>query len=215
MWTAVVTVVLSFLFTGLAANRLIQAWQYRNWKAQQRLSDAEKDHRALQDVFDEVATLAGKRQHKMMRLFYVINDNEDVLKQRFGEYDTAVAEWNERFNAISAKLTMHLEWSFTHRLEDGIQKSFVSLGNELERFVKRRKNNERISATEILRVRQRLDLLQRHIFQFNRDMLKFLLGRKQEIYKEKPLTLHTLDSFPTWELFKALFNPRIRRNEIF
>jgi len=60
-------------------------------EGKQRLSDAEKDHRALQDVFDEVATLASKRQHKMMRLLYVINDNEDVLKQRFGEYDTAVA----------------------------------------------------------------------------------------------------------------------------
>jgi hypothetical protein len=77
MWTAVVTVLLTFLFTGFGANRLIQAWQLRNWISQQRLADAEKEHQALQDVFDEVATLAGRRQHKMMRLLSRISSNDE------------------------------------------------------------------------------------------------------------------------------------------
>ena len=28
------------------------------------------------------------------------------------------------------------------------------------------------------------------------------------------LTLHTLDSFPTWELFKALFKARVHREDV-
>jgi len=183
--------------------------------AQQRLPDAEKDHRALQDVFDEVATLASKRQHKMMRLLYVINDDEEVFSRRFGEYDAALVEWNERLNAIFAKLTMHLEWRFTHRLEHGIQRSFALLGSELEDFVERRRNDKRISDVEIIRVRQRLNHLQGQIFAFNRDILKFSLERKKKIYKEKQLTIYTLDSFPTWKLFKALFKPRVHREDIF
>src|SRR5262245_56868417 len=103
MLTAVVTVVLTILFSGLAANRLVQARQHRNWMAQQRLSDAEKDHQALQAVFDEVASLASKRQHKMFRLLHLINDDKEVFNQRLSEYDSALVEWNERLNAIFAK----------------------------------------------------------------------------------------------------------------
>lgn len=57
MWTAILTVLLTFVLTVLVGNRFIQAWQHRNWLEQQRLLDTEKEYKALQEVFDEVASL--------------------------------------------------------------------------------------------------------------------------------------------------------------
>jgi hypothetical protein len=208
--TAIVTVMLTFLLTGILATRLSQAWQTRNWVSQQRLADKEDQYRALEGIFDEVATLASKRQHKMVRLLSVITGEDDLLiRTRFAEYDTALVEWNERLNTLYAKLTIHLRWRFTKRLEDEIHANFVWAGDILERITKRRLARLQIEPEELVSLLLRLNQLQGKIFALNRDILRVLLEQKAELYVDKMPTVHTLDRFPTWELFKALFKPRI------
>lgn len=210
MLTAIVTVLLTFLLTGLAANRVVQNWQHRNWRAQQHFADTEKAYGALQDIFDEVASLGSRRQHRMFRLLSILRDsNDDRIKERLSEYDGAVVEWNERLNVIYAKLTLHLEWRFTRRLDSEIQPLFVRLGRRLEMLTKRRLAGLEISDSEIRNTREALDRLQGELSVFHRDILKFLLDQKNKLYEAKKLAPETLQSFPTWELFKALFKPRV------
>jgi hypothetical protein len=212
MGTAITTALLTFLFTGLIANRLVQQWQHRNWKSQQRLSDTDREYRGFQELFDEVATLASRRQHKMVRLLSGIRSGDvDLVKQRLAEYDIALVDWNEKLNSIFAKLTMYLRWQFTKRLEDDIQPTFVRIGRELETLARARIAGSGADSTKCRQLDRELNRLQRHIFEFNRDVLRFILTKKNELYEEMPFRADTLDRFPTWELFKALFQPRVQR----
>lgn len=215
MLTAVITVILTFALTGLVGNRVIQAWQYRNWLSQQRILDAEREHKALEEIFDEVTSLAGKRQHRMRRLLDVlVHGDVKLVNKRLSEYDDSVVAWNERLNALFAKITMHLDWGLTKRLEDRIHGSFVSIGHDLERMTKCRLAKGKIPPTDISRVSNKLNELQATLFTFNRDTLKAISEKKRAIYREQELTENTLNSIPTWELFKALFQPRKQRNNV-
>jgi hypothetical protein len=212
MGTAITTALLTFLFTGLIANRLVQQWQHRNWKSQQRLSDTERKYQEFQELFDEVAALASRRQHKMVRLLSSIRSGDvDLVKQRLAEYDTALVDWNEKLNAIFAKLTMYLRWQFTKRLEGHIQPTFVRIGRELEALARARILRSEGNLPKCRQLQRELDRLQRDIFEFNRDVLRFILTKRDELYEEIPFSADTLDRFPTWELFKALFKPRVQR----
>jgi hypothetical protein len=215
MLTAIVTAFLTFLLTGILATRLSQAWQIRNWISQQRLADRESQYRALEGIFDEVATLASKRQHKMVRLLSALNNDDDYLvRNRLDEYDAALVEWNERLNALYAKLTIYTRWGLTKRLEGEIQANFVSAGARLEVLTKRRLSGATVNASEVASLRARLNHLQGRIFAFNRDILKILLDQKGALYADKFPTAETLDRFPTWQLFVALFKQRIERHDV-
>ena len=165
--TAVLTVVLTFLLTGLFANRLVQGWQHRNWISQQRLADTQKDYQSLQDLFDEIAGLAGKRHHRMVRLLASIRSfDADVTRQRFTEYDSISTEWNERLNAIFAKLTMYLQYDYTWRLEHDIHHRFVTLGSELERLARQKISGRSIDRSQCIAVQRGLNSLQATVFIF-------------------------------------------------
>lgn len=215
MTAAVVTAILTFLLTGLIANRLVQRWQYRNWVSQQRLADREKEYGIIQDLFDEIALLSSKRQHKMFRLVSSLRTgNLEVVRARFADYDSIVVEWNERLNAIFAKLTMYLRWRFTKQFEDEIQGKFVSIGRELETLTYSKLRGEALNSRSCARLQNELNKLQGRLFLFNRDVLRFLLDKKSSLYREMPFVEETLDRFPTWELFKALFKPGILRPDV-
>lgn len=212
MATAVLTVLLSFVLTGLVANRLVQRWQFRNWLSQQRLSDEQKDLQALQDVFDEISRLSSKRHHRMVRLLAGVRSlDTDKIQQRLTDYDAAVVEWNEHLNPMYAKLTMHLSFQLTKRLEADIHSVFVDLGENLVRLADRKISDKPIDSSELFRLEHSLNTLQGRLFKFDRDILRYYLERKRATLYGESLSENTLDALPTWELLKALFKPRIGR----
>src|SRR5256885_2076746 len=97
MLTAVITVLLTFVLTGIVGSRVVHSWQQRNWIVQRRIIEAEEQYKALQKTFDEVSELAGRRQHRMYRLLSGIRkETEKTLSKRLADYDEATLVWNER-----------------------------------------------------------------------------------------------------------------------
>src|SRR5207245_734489 len=88
MWTAIVTVGLTFVLTGLLGNWFIQRWQHRNWVAQQQFLGEEKEYLALKQLWEELARLSGTRLSRMRRLVLVLRSRDDeIVKSRLADYD--------------------------------------------------------------------------------------------------------------------------------
>jgi hypothetical protein len=209
MWTAIITVLLTFILTGILGNFVVQAWQHHNWLVQRRILEAEEQYKALQKTFDEVSELAGKRQHRMFRLLSSLwGEGDDVVRKRLSDYDESATMWNERLAAQYAKITMQLDYWLTLRLDREIQPRFVRLDAELTRLTTARLNGVKLSSADFGRLSQALNALQGQIIGFNKATLKQIDDKKVALYRPKDFNLGTLDSFPTWELFKALFKPR-------
>lgn len=215
MLTAVISILLTFLLTSLAANKLVQAWQHRNWLKQQRLIDSESRHKAAEATFDELSSLMGKRHYRMLRLAFALRRSEkELTSRRFSEYDEALVSWNDRLSVLYAKLAMYLEWNLTRQLEEVIQKRFASIGSNLERLAHAKLADQQISAKDITAAENELNGLQGEIVSLNKRILAFMDSSRARLYSEPEMSAHNLDSFPTWELFKALFQPRVKRDKI-
>src|SRR5205807_5631538 len=65
---AIVTVVLSFLLSGIIGNRLVQRWQQRNWRVQHSLEATEKNLEALRTIADEITKSADIRIFRSRRI---------------------------------------------------------------------------------------------------------------------------------------------------
>lgn len=208
MLTAIITVLLTFVLTGLTGGRLIQAWQHRNWKRQQLLLDVQNEYTTLQNLFDEFASHSERRRNRMHRLLLILRRGDPgLIKKRLSEYDDALASWNDRFLPLQAKLTIHLSFQFAARLQDDIQPRFVKIGERLESMTRRRLEGGSINGTEFNEALHGMRHLSRELFRFNRDVLKAIKEKRNALYLEVPLNAGNLHDLPTWELFKALFKP--------
>lgn len=208
MFTAIITVLLTFILTGLVGSSVVHSWQQHNWLVQRRILEAEEQYKALQKTFDEVAELAGRRQHRMFRLLSSIwRGSDEVIKKRLADYDEASLIWNEKLSTSNAKLTMQLSYGLATRLEREIQTRFVRLDADLSRHASAKINGTKLSAQEFGRLSQALNVLNGQIVRFNKATLKEIDEKKGGLYQPRPFDAATLDSFPTWELFKALFKP--------
>jgi hypothetical protein len=214
MLTTLFTILLTFALTGLLGNFIVQTWQQQNWLRQRRIMEVEAQYTALQTTFNEVSELAGRRQHRMFRLLSSLGkDDDDVVQKRAADYDESSAQWNERLVAQYAKLTMQFEsgYRLATRLEEDIQPRFVAIDTELSRLLgARRRSGAKVSKKDFARLSQNLNALQGKIGLFSKVTLKEIADQKKGLYQPRRFTPYTLDSFPTWELFKALFKSRQR-----
>jgi hypothetical protein len=72
MITAIVTVCLTFLLTGVVGNLLLQGWQQRNWLTQQRFLGEQKNYENLKELSEEIVRLSNLRLWKMRRLLNAV-----------------------------------------------------------------------------------------------------------------------------------------------
>src|SRR3954465_4156360 len=105
--TAIVTVILSFLLTGLVGNSLLQRWQHRNWLSQQRFSLEDKEYQALSGLFQDLVKYSSQRHYRMRRLLRALSSSdEEGIKAKTADYDEALTEWNDIFNSLCVRLTL-------------------------------------------------------------------------------------------------------------
>jgi hypothetical protein len=208
--TTIITALVTFVLTGLVGSWVVHTWQHHNWIVQRRILEAEEQLRALQKTFDEVSELAGKRQHRMFRLLNGIRQaTDEIFRKRLAEYDDSSVVWNEKLSTIYAKLSTQLRYRFSLRLEERIQRSFVKLDSDLTNLTAARLNGGKMSSADYARLSKALNELHGEIVNFNKAALQEIERQKRILY-QPDLDAKTLDSFPTWELFKALFKPRKR-----
>src|SRR5215217_326412 len=206
--STLLTLVVTFLLTGVIGNRLIPAWQFRNWLKQQRFLGAEKEYIELKHLFDEIVTLLGRRLTKMQRLRASFGLRTAVFEERLAEYDAAISEWNERIPSFNVRLTILANWDLTKDLEQ-IQEYLHFTGAELERLCRLKIANKNIPTQDQAVVVGYLDYIQGSIFKFNREILKLVEQSHANTYHgiEIRFSSSTLRSFGSWHLIKALFVP--------
>src|SRR5579863_2254429 len=208
MATALLTVILTFIFTGLLSTRIVHALQHRNWLIQQRLHDTEKTYSELHNTFNEVAGLANRRHFRMLRLLSAIESFDiDRVKGAVKDYDETVIAWNERLTILYAKLTMQLSHALTNDLEHHVQQAFYEEGLRLEAMARKRISGGVVERFEISETSKGLRQIQVDLGRFYKNVLRFIDEKKKSLYAEPAITEWSLDRVPTWELLKALFKP--------
>jgi hypothetical protein len=213
MAIAIVSILLTFVLTGVIGNMLVQHWQYRNWINQQKFLGEEKQYYALTALWEELTNLASKRLWRMRRLHAALtNGDDEKIKERLNDYDLALSEWNEKFHSMSVRLTLYSSWDLERELEDQLQRSFLDAGLRLERLTKTRLATGTADKKLVRELLSEFFDLSRTLFRFNRSTLAAVQRQKSRTYYgvEVVLTRWTLDKFGTWELLKALFQPGIK-----
>jgi hypothetical protein len=213
MATATLTVLLTFLFTGLVGNWLIQRWQQRNWLNQQRFLGEQKEYENLKMLCDEIIGCSGRRISRMRRLLSALGQPDDkLIRRRLKAYDEVLSEWNEKLNGFHARLTFYAAYDMSWRLEEYVQKRFVALGSELDRAKQSRLSGNILTLHLVAHIETELNKFYGALLTYNRQLLRMLEIQKTKTYYGTRITLNrdNLKHFPTWELIKGLFKPRIQ-----
>jgi hypothetical protein len=213
MATAIISIILTFVLTGLVGNFLVYRWQHRNWISQQKFSGEEKHYFALITLWEELMNLASRRLWRMRKLLTVVSvGDNNKIEDRLNEYSEVLSEWNEKFHSMSVRLTLYASWNLTRQLETELQQSFLNTGLQLERLAKTRLTTGAVDRNLVARLNRQFEDLSRQVFVFNRTTLKAVQDQRSRTYHgvEVDFTRRNLEKFGTWELLKALFKPGIQ-----
>lgn len=203
---------LTIILGGIIVNYLIYSLQVRNWLHQQRVLGDEKRYTSLTTLFADLSDSAGRRFARMSRLLDALSfDDLERIKTRLNDYDEALRDWNEKLNSLYVRLTTLLGSSMSETLEDNIQKEFVAVGQIIETLTRQRLDGKKPGRKDIATVKNRLNELQGALIEFNEMFLRRLREEHTNIYvgRKIPLTESNLRCFSNWQLFKALFYPRV------
>jgi hypothetical protein len=206
--TAIVATIVGFILTGLVGNRLVQAWQQRNWLAQQRFLGHEKEYIALKELVDEIASLLGARiYHTQRLLFNLLRSSEAELLARIAEYDDVVKRWNERLTTFYVRLPLLAGETLAPRLDSRIQARLARTGRVIDEMVYRRRRGEAVDKRAIGEALTAVNSVQGTALKFNKELLRIVERRRIEVYYGTRIrfTAANLERFSTWQLIKALF----------
>jgi hypothetical protein len=210
MTTAIATVVLSFLLTGLVGNLLIQRWQHRNWINEQRFLGEQKAYENFTALCEEMMKFSSRRLWRMRRLARVLNQSDDdLIKACQSDYDQALSDWNERVTDFQVRLTLYGSYEMPDRFEFDIQETFRSIGEDLMVLTNKRLAGQVVKGVGPLQ--QRMNSLSGKLYNYTMELNKLLEVQREKTYYGKLVTLDegNLESFKTWELVKALFKARV------
>jgi hypothetical protein len=203
--------VVSFLFSGLVLNLMLQKWQYRNWINQQKMLKANLDLAELKKVTEQITVLSDKRNYRARRLGRtVIGGSAEEIEQIKKDYSDAVTAWNDSWNSFTTKLTMYADFeNFVNRLND-LQDRFVVAGGLVNYLLKSQNLSEshRIKA----RLEECLDSISGSTYYLSRALLKVILIKEKEAYSDprESFTLENYESASTLKLIKYIFvNPHL------
>ncbi len=205
MW-AFFSIIATFLLSGVAANSLVQKWQYRNWVNQQRMLKAGIELEELKKLVEKITALADARNYRARKICRSINNisDEGLLKLR-DDYDGAVTAWNDSWNLFCVKLTMYADFGrFVVPLEN-LQTKFVKAGGLLLYALKNSNNPDVSFAKRDLE--DVLNSLSGETFGFSRDLLRLVISKEKLAYEERKYVFSrdTLESTSLWKLIKFLF----------
>src|SRR5919197_433158 len=168
MLTTIASIVVTFIFTGVIGNLLLQKWQHRTWVNQQQFFGEEKHYFALTALWEELMNLASRRLWRMRRLLFAISDGDNAkIQQRLSEYDAVLSEWNEKFHSMSVRLTLYASRHLNEALEHELQQSFLIAGMHLEQLAKARRATGSADRKLLAEVRRQLNNLSAQISRFN------------------------------------------------
>lgn len=180
---ALLPIVVGFLLTGLIGNRLLQAWQARNWFLQQRFLGQEKEYLGLKELADEIGTLLSVRIFYMQRLIRALaSGSDDKAQSCLKDYDKALKRWNERLTSFYIRLPMLADYDLALRLENYIQNELVKTGAAIENLTTKRKAGASIPRNQSMQVEKELNAIQGRAISFSKRLLNVVQSRRADVY---------------------------------
>ena len=176
--------------------------------AQHSLRRSEKEIDDLKSLIGELLRLGTARIFRMQRVVKNLKSGNDTTFEKIrSDYDLALVAWNDRFTSLGVGLRLHADYRYTDRL-DLIQHQFVEVADYIDEAVKQREARA-IRPGNVTQLEQRLNRLSGAMFDFGKDLERFLIARRKDAYDGKWFVFspETLGLFPTWYLLKALFKP--------
>jgi hypothetical protein len=186
--SAILSVLVGAIVTGIIGNALVQRWQLRGWFAQQRQLGHQNELEALKQLVEDVSTAANKRLNAMRRLSGSLapgslGDTEALL----ANYRQEVSSWMSALNSFYVRITLYVDYPMTLRLEREVHMPFVEAGRSIEGLLRARDAGEPPSFSGVAPVNDKLSALQGTIFNYSRDLLKAVDARRQEIFNGRKL----------------------------
>jgi hypothetical protein len=216
--TAIITSLVSFILVSVAGTYLGQTWQRAAWAKQQTFLGREKEYEALKTLTEEIATLCSRRLYASRQVLVAVRDEStDRFEQSVTQYAEVVREWNTKLQSFYVRLTFYASCNpYVYVLENYIHKRFYALGIQLEKSIRRR----RILAIKLdpqAAMEMSLNNLEGQLFRFNRDLIKLVERRRQEIYYgvKIPYDAYNFRQLSTFELLQLIFKPRMDIHGVF
>lgn len=207
----VIAVIVGFLLTAFAGNRILHSLQHRAWLRQQQFLGAEKEFIALRDLANDLSKAIGSRIYRMRRVLSACRSIDSDLEERLARYNESLVDWNENLASFTTRLTFYAGYTYTLRLENEIQKGFFESGADIESLIRLKRAGRPIRSAAVNRVDADLNRLTGLCSEFNRDIMRMSEDKRRSIYvgREIPYDCRHLDSLSTHDLWKLLFIRRV------
>lgn len=212
----IMSVILSFILTGVIGNWLMQSWQARNWLAQQRFAGHEKEYFALKELGEEIATLLAVRIYAMRQMKSALNfQGEKPTEVVWSDYAESVKKWNERLPSFLARLPILATYELALELDE-IQVSLRNTSLRLEKTKRMPAEVQRLEQGQINLLNTELLHLHAITLAFNKKILNIVMSQRSDIFYGTKIqfSANNLEKFSTWQLFKALWISDVHRYSI-
>lgn len=205
---AIFPVLVGAIVTGIVGNFLVQRWQLRSWREQQRQLGYQAELDELRSLLGEISTKAADRHNAMRKLVGSLAPDSRIERGvALAEYQNQVAIWNTSLNSFYVRIRLAVDYATTLRFERDVHKVFVEAGSLIEQVIRSRMDGVESNWSDLTEPKNKLNQLQGHLFSFIRDLTDDIERRREEIYFGKKLeyAIPNLGEYSTLELIKALF----------
>ena len=203
---AILSVAIGAILTAVLGNFLVQRWQMRSWRAQQRHLGLQIEFEALKLLAEEIISKASNRLFAMRHVTGALAPNsQSSLDDTLAKYRQELALWNTSLASFYVRLRLYLNYSMAIRLENEVHKPFVQCGLKIEALLNQSKSGKTVSLSERSEIIRELNKMQGKLNDFGAYMLRTVESRKKEIFYGHKIILQKseLDKYSTLELIKA------------
>lgn len=207
--SAVIPVLVGAIVTAVLGNFLVQKWQLRSWREQQRHLGYQSELEELKALLAEITSKAARRHNAMRRLIGSLAPQSHAnFEDALSDYRSELATWNASLNSIFVRIRLAMSYSETVRFEREIHSAFVDAGSSIEQVIRSRELGVPPNWSDLVEPKEKLNRLQGRLFAFLRDLADTIESRKEEIYFGRRLfySKENLEEYSLFELIKALFS---------
>lgn len=206
---AIIPVLVGAVVTAVLGNFLVQKWQLRSWREQQRHLGHQAELEEMKSLLAEITSRAASRHNAMRRLIgSLAPQSRGNFEEALSDYRSELAAWNAALNSLFVRIRLAMSYAETVRFERDIHALFVDAGVSIEQVIRARESGVQPNWSDLIDPKEKLNRLQGQLFSFLRDLADTVEARKEEIYFGKKLSYSkdNLEEYSLLELVKALFS---------
>ncbi|WP_294298489.1 hypothetical protein [uncultured Sphingomonas sp.] len=192
------------IVTGVAGNYLVQRWQLRTWRIQQRQIGYQTELEELKKLLDDITQKSADRLRSMRRLVSSMAPNavwsfNDALKS----YQDQVASWNTALASLFVRIRLTANYRWSIRFEEEIHASFREAGALIEQGARHRQGGGPFIWSDLSEPSRKLDGLQTLLSLFLHDLTDVVERRREEIYFGRKINV-THEGLSEYSLFELV-----------